>query len=181
MAAVNYYFRDKQQLYGAVLQYAQRYAIKTFPPDAGLNDEATPEERLDAYVRSFLRRLTDEGRPAWHGLLMIREITEPTPALDQLVENSIRPLFDLLSAIIVDVLGPQASQKQIRLCASSIVGQCMHFQVSRAVLQRLNPELRYDAEGLDAIARHVVRFSLGALQSMRKGRPVTSGKEPAEN
>lgn len=181
IAAVNYYFRDKQRLYAAVLQYAQRYAIETYPPTGGLDDDATAEQRLDAYVRSFLRRLTNEGRPAWHGLLMIREIAEPTEALDELVEQSFKPLYDRLTAIIVDVLGPHASPERIRFCASSIVGQCMHFQVSREVLRRLNPDLRYDTEGLDAIARHVVRFSLGALKSLRNGKSQTIENEAAGN
>jgi hypothetical protein len=162
-----------------VLQYAQRYAIETYPTTGGLDGEATAEQRLDAYVRSFLKRLTDKGRPAWHGLLMIREIAEPTEALDHLVEQSFKPLYERLSAIIVDILGPHASQERIRFCASSIVGQCMHFQVSREVLQRLNPGLRYDAEGLDAIARHVVRFSLGALMSLRNGQSHTGENETA--
>ncbi len=168
IAAVNYHFRDKEQLYGAVLQYAHRHAIESHPPEGGLGPDATPEERLDAFVRSLLRRLTDTGRPSWHGLLMIREITQPTAALDTLVEGSMRPLYEYVCAIVSGLLGPKAEPPRVRLCASSVIGQCMHFQVSREILLRLNPDITYDADGMEAIARHIVQFSLAAIRCLRE-------------
>jgi AcrR family transcriptional regulator len=167
VAAVNYHFRDKQQLYAAVLQYAHRYATEMYPPDGGIEPTAPGEERLAGYIRAFVRRLTDQGRPSWHGLLMIREITEPTDALDELVEQSVRPQYNLLCSIVSQLLGPRVSTPQVRMCASSIVGQCMHFQVSRQVLSRLNPDLHYDDGGLAGIADHILRFSLAAIQCLR--------------
>jgi AcrR family transcriptional regulator len=35
LAAVNYHFGDKERLYGAVLQYALRYALQKYPPTLG--------------------------------------------------------------------------------------------------------------------------------------------------
>ncbi|MBI4581395.1 MAG: DUF1956 domain-containing protein, partial [Planctomycetes bacterium] len=155
-------------LYAAVLKYAHRYAIESHPPDGGLPAGASADERLAAFVQSFLRRLTDKGRRAWHGLLMIREITEPTGALDELVEQSIRPQYELLCGIVRDLLGPDTDIKQIRLCASSIVGQCMHFQIAREVLRRLNPDLVHDPAAIETIARHIVEFSLAGIRCRRQ-------------
>src|SRR6058998_1205603 len=69
IAAVNYYFRDKEHLYAAVLQYAQRCADEKYPPDLGLRADATAEERLHTFVKSFLLHIFDEGQPAWHSKL----------------------------------------------------------------------------------------------------------------
>lgn len=167
VAAVNYHFRDKEHLYAAVLRYAHSCALETHPPEGDAGSDSPPEERLRAFVQSFLRRLTDNGRPAWHGVLMIREITSPTAALDSLVEGSVRPLYERLCSIVADLLGPRADLGQVRLCASSVVGQCMHFRVAREVLLRLNPEITYTPENIDAIADHVVRFSLAAIRCFR--------------
>lgn len=167
VAAVNYHFRDKEQLYAAVLEYAHRYALQAHPPDGLLGPNASAEDRLKAFVRSLLLRLIDEGRPAWHGVLMIREITTPTAALDTLVERSVRPLYEQLCSIVGELLGPKADGRCVRLCASSVVGQCMHFRVSREILLRLNPDITYSPENIEAIARHVVRFSLAAIGCLR--------------
>lgn len=168
VAAVNYHFRDKEHLYATVLQNAHRYAVEKHPPDGGLPADAPPEARLEGYVRSFLWRLTDQGRPAWHGLLLIRELSEPTAALDALVDESVRPQFALLHSIVRELLGPKVGHQQMLLCASSIVGQCVHFHLARPILTRLNPGLSFDAQTIENIARHIVRFSRAGIRCLRE-------------
>src|ERR1700757_4388292 len=60
IAAVNYHFGDKEQLYRAVLQETYRAAVAKYPADLGLSSRATPEERLRAFVYSFLMRIFSE-------------------------------------------------------------------------------------------------------------------------
>ena len=168
IATVNYYFGSKEKLYSAVLQYSLIAAIKKYPPDLGLGENATPEDRLEAFVQSLMLRLLDEGRPAWHGKLMSREIVEPTFALDALVKEVIRPLSGRLQSIVGAVLGPRASQEEIRLCAESISGQCLHYRHARAVIARLYPEQKYSRDGLKRLGDHITRFSLAALKQFKK-------------
>src|SRR5882672_8263904 len=54
IAAVNYHFGDKESLYAEVLRHALHRARQKYPPDLGLGPKATPEERLHAFVHSFL-------------------------------------------------------------------------------------------------------------------------------
>jgi hypothetical protein len=44
--------------------------------------DLSPEQRLHAFVRTFLVGILDTGRPVWHAKLMAREIAEPTDVLD---------------------------------------------------------------------------------------------------
>src|ERR1700749_925116 len=57
IAAVNYHFGDKEELYRALLKDSYRAAIAKYPPDFGLPPRATPEQRLRAFVYSFLLRI----------------------------------------------------------------------------------------------------------------------------
>ncbi len=164
VATVNYYFGGKEKLYSAVLQYSLSAAMKKYPPDLGLTDKATAQEHLRAFVLSLVLRLLDKGRPAWHGRLMAREMAEPTFALDRLVDEVIRPLYGRLESIVGALLGRRASREEIRLCAQSIIGQCVHQGRARAVIARLYPEQRYSQNGVKALADHITRFSLGALR-----------------
>ena len=46
LGSMNYHFRDKIGLYTAVLEHAFRSANEKYPPDLGIGDGATPEEKL---------------------------------------------------------------------------------------------------------------------------------------
>src|SRR5258705_6626977 len=124
-AAVNYYFGDKERLYLAVLEHAHATALDRYPPDLGTTPTSSADERLRAFVRSFLLRILDDGVPAWLGKLMAREMIEPTAALDGLVERVMRPLFTRLVGIVGELAGDRADPQHVRLCAQSVVGQCI--------------------------------------------------------
>lgn len=169
VAAVNYHFRGKAGLYTEVLTYGAHQAILNFPPDAGLGPDPLPEERLHAFIHSFLCRFLDERQQgSWHSTLCAREMVEPTKALDSVVRQIIRPMAEQLEAIVRLCLGPKAPTLQVRHCAMSIVGQCLHYYHSRAVIERLYGASRYDAAEIRALADHITRFSLAALQALRR-------------
>ncbi len=166
IAAVNYHFGDKQQLYGAVLRYAHRCALVTSPPYPDFSPDASSEQQLTDFIRFFLQRILDEGRPAWHGKLMAREISAPTEALDKLVEEQIRPQHEYLEALVRDLLGPAATPQQADLCVWSILGQCLFYRHSQPVVLRLHPEHQYTPEEISRLADHITSFSLCAIRDM---------------
>lgn len=166
VAAVNYYFGDKESLYSAVLQHTFRSAVKKYPPDLGLGEDATPEERLHAFVLSFLCRILDEGRPAWHGQLVAREMAEPTRALDHLAQDVIRPMHDRLGKVVRELIGEKASSERlVRRCVLSVIGQVLFYHYSRAVFAKLYPE-DYARMDIASLASHITRFSLNAIRGM---------------
>jgi AcrR family transcriptional regulator len=144
IAAVNYHFGGKEGLYAEVLRHAHASAFEKYPPDMGLKPGATPRQRLHAFVRSFLLRVLDDGRPAWHGKLMVREIADPTSALEAIVRDGIRPHFATLRGIVADLLGPKlaADPERVRFAAWSVVGQCLFYFVGRPVSSSSPPRRR---------------------------------------
>src|SRR6476620_9432691 len=54
VAAVNYYFRDKEGLYTTCLAQWAQTALEKYPPLLGLSEDAPPERRFAAFVHSFL-------------------------------------------------------------------------------------------------------------------------------
>ncbi|MGQ3683696.1 MAG: CerR family C-terminal domain-containing protein [Candidatus Loosdrechtia sp.] len=173
VASVNYHFRNKNALYVAVLQYAHQCAVRKYPPDSGLRKEATAKERLRAFIRSLLLRFLDEGRTAWYGKLIAREMTEPTPALEILVEKEIRPLSRQLEFIVRELLNSPASDDLIQLCVRSILAQCIFYHHVRPVIDRLYPDQKYRPHDIERLADHITRFSLGAIKELKKQNTVT--------
>lgn len=168
VAAVHYHFGDKEGLYKALLVEAFEAGLKRYPPHMHLGSEASGDQRLYAFIHSFLLRMLGGERFAWCGKLMARELHEPTEALDHIVERYILPLSEQLRSIVAEVLGNGAkpTDKRTLFCAMSVVGQCQYVFRSRSVVGRLIPSMRFDDAGIAALARHIADFSLSALKNM---------------
>jgi AcrR family transcriptional regulator len=165
VAAVNYHFGDKEGLYSEVFKHALHSAEKKYPPDLGLGEEAPPEDRLQAFIKSILYRCLDEGRPAWHGKLMLREIVEPTAALSQVVDNTIRPLHARLRTIVHELLDRDADDEEVQLCAMSIVGQCVYYYHARPIFERVYGQT-YGPNDIERLSDHITAFSLEAIKGL---------------
>lgn len=168
IAAVNYHFGDKEELYRAVLKDSYHAAIAKYPPDFGLPPRATPEQRLRAFIHSFLLRVFSDAPSARHGKLMAREMIEPTGALDSIVKDGIRPMSAVMMSIVDDLLGRKTSEKTKRLCAMSIVSQVLFYHHCRPVVLRLFPEMKFDEKTIGELTDHITGFSLAALKHPAK-------------
>jgi TetR/AcrR family transcriptional regulator, regulator of cefoperazone and chloramphenicol sensitivity len=177
IAAVHYHFGDKEALYEAVLEFTARQALAEFPIGGGVGADATPAEKLGAFVRNYLERLLNEGRPAWFGRVLAREMAEPTRALDRLAETFARPQFLRLREIVTELLGPAATEQSVRWCAFSVVGQCLFHKHARPMIARLVPEQGYNPADRAQIAAHITAFSLGAIAALRADIERTGGAQ----
>ena len=172
IAAVNYHFGDKEALYGEVLRYAQQQAFEKYPPLLGVTADSPPEEKLRAFIHSFLLRIFDRGPVAWFGKIMVREMIEPTGALDSLLKERIRPMADQLLGTVAEILDCPPTDKKVRLCSFSVVSQCVFYHHCRTVISRLFPEQALDAEAAEQLADHITRFSLAAMKQLPEPKPA---------
>jgi AcrR family transcriptional regulator len=168
VASVKYYFGGKKRLYEELLRYSFEESLRNYPPDPGLPADASPTDRLRAFIRSYLMRLHDEGRSSWFGKLMTREMFEPTEALDQIVEQAIRPLALMLRELVRQLAGAELNAGEVLLCGVSIAAQCQHFYRARAVVTRVYPELRLDRQGIEDLTDHILAFSLAAIRGYKR-------------
>jgi AcrR family transcriptional regulator len=170
VASTAYHFGNKEGLYAAVFEYAERRMAELQPPHSGPGegeDGTLPaDERLRRHVGAFLTRLLDPRRPAWFARLLAREMIEPTPALDRLVRRRMRANHEQLATILRELLGPDASNEDVRLCTLSVVAQCTFYRHSAPIVARLYPELA-PAREIERIAAHITRFSLAAVRDLR--------------
>lgn len=168
IAAVNYHFRNKKGLYLAVLKNYQETAFRNYPPDMGISKTQKPEEKLREYIRSFLKRIMDDGHPTWFGRLLAREFTEPTWAFDILLEETIRPSFQLLTEIVAELTGKSPKERIVRLYSMSIVGQCLYFRHSHPVITRLYPGESFGPQQVNTLTKHITQFSLYGLKHQKR-------------
>ena len=163
IAGVNYHFGDKQRLYSEVLQFAHACAAPIEEVRKILAAPVAPAEKLGLFVHEFLQSVLASGRPAWAGRLMAREMVEPTEALDEIVEQQIRPKFAVLRELVAAILGVPAEHAAVRWYAASVIAQCLFWHNNRAIIERLYPDLRANEGYITFLAEHVTRFSLAGM------------------
>lgn len=178
IASVNYYFGDKAGLYAEVLRHTHATARAKYPLECSA--ELSQEDSLRVFVRMFMTKILDEGRPAWHGKLMAREMVEPTKALDEIVEISIRPTWVALTRIVAKLVAREPGDLLVRDCSASVIGQCLMFCHCRPVIDRLFPQSRYTPEQIARLNEHIVQFSLQAIDGLREIAPPRRGRSPKQ-
>jgi TetR/AcrR family transcriptional regulator, regulator of cefoperazone and chloramphenicol sensitivity len=168
VAAINYHFGGKKNLYGTVLKYWRAKAFEKYPIDPASLSHDTPETRLIAFVRALLFRTLDQGEGSRFARLMAREFIQPTGGLDIMIEDTIRPLFAFLSGTVRELLGEKADENTVVLCCVSVVGQVFQFYVGRHVMRELLNRESLNTQEIEAIAQHIARFSLYGIKAIAR-------------
>src|SRR6202162_1434660 len=116
VAAVNYHFGDKLGLYREVLQLAAEALRSTTEAAKESAAGGAAEEKLRRFVHVHLRRMLGAERDDWIHRLINREIADPTPALDTLVDHGLRPRLEYLSNIVAEMLDCPAQDPRVMRC-----------------------------------------------------------------
>jgi AcrR family transcriptional regulator len=166
VAAVNYYFGGKKNLYLAVLKALRTRVLEKHPMN--LHDPATqpPDERLYVFIRTLLSRILDEEEGSRFAKLMAQELIQPTDAFNQIIEDIINPSFAFLSAAVLQLFGKPMSKEKAGLCCLSIVSQIFYFYMSKHVIRKLFDREHFGEWEINAVAKHITRFSLYAIDRM---------------
>jgi len=167
IAAVNYYYGDKETLYLEATNYALGLLEDKLRPRDTPPPDASAEQVLKEFITRFLTGLLGD-RPAWHSKLMARELIEPTAFLDRAIEEVCRPHMQQLTSIVRRIVGTDASPEAMHMCCNSIVGQCVIYVHSRPVLARLYPQDVTTPEFVERLADHIARFSLAGLKELSR-------------
>ena len=167
VAAVNYYFRDKLGLYKEVVLMAADAMHRMKLDVISAAEPQAPEERLRTYIRLTLHHLLDPREESWMEKLIARETTDPTPALDLIIEKGIRPTSERSGRMIADLLGTQLNDWRVWQCFLSVQGQLLFYKTSMPVSMRMAPPgFKYTPEIIDALAEHIFQFSLAGIRAI---------------
>jgi TetR/AcrR family transcriptional regulator, regulator of cefoperazone and chloramphenicol sensitivity len=159
VAAVNYHFGDKEQLYVQVVLDAHRCGSEA----EGQGESESPSEQLRDFIHHFLCRVLAINDPDdWRHRLLLREMLHPTSASDVVIREMIRPKFERLSGILRRFC-PAADDRKLNALAFSVIGQCLHYKMARAINERLIGVEAFRALDLDYLTDHITSFCLAAL------------------
>ena len=162
VAMVNYYFRSKEALYLAVIDFARRtdrFALA----DESLDKSLPPLDRLRAAIEMLVSNLLKPGRTSMLTRLIAWELVAPSFAIETIAERDIQPQHRFFAGLIRDITGDALDDDEVQRCVFSIIGQAVFYANGQRVHELAAPDITYDEEGIKRIAEHIYRFSSAAL------------------
>lgn len=170
VAAVNYHFGSKDNLYAAMLDHYMCTCAAAYPLDAGVAPGSPPEVRLRAFVHGLLMRLlgeSDNPVSQAHGKLVTLELMDASPAFEGILRDHITPVNDLLAEILTELLGPAANDCEImRICIQATFGHIMFHFSGRAATIHFDGATEITPAVLERIADGITRFTLGGVAAL---------------
>ena len=177
LAAVNYYFGDKERLYIEAVKHARRLREKQAPlPE--WTASTPPQEKLGQFVLTLLQRMLCEPGDPWQTRLIMREIMEPTKACEEMVQEAFQPFFQILIDILSDMMPAETPKHSVHQWALSVIGQCFYYRANAKILTMLidEEELRseFSVEKLSTHITDVILRGLGHHPPLSSEKTVTT-------
>lgn len=166
IAAVNYYFGGKDNLYREMfrrrLRALREERIESIRRAVD-QDGATPslEGLLRAFITTFLRPLADESADRFYFQLISRELVDPHLSPDIFLAEMIEPVQNAWTHAVRAVM-PDLDERSARLCFHALVGQLLHVVKVQKLLGSQGQKEQWSAQEL---VEHIVRFSVGGIRA----------------
>jgi len=170
IAAVNYYFGSKENLYLEVFREQCRKMRERNRDFEVLVEDGerplTPDEAGEA-IRRFIAATMDSllGQRESERLfgLMVREMSQPTTAMEMVLSEIVGPRHRTLVSLVEKACPSLAGRPEATLHALSIVGQCLYYRLCSPVALRLIKRRGMTPSLVETLAEHIAAFSLKAL------------------
>ncbi|MBT3380704.1 MAG: TetR/AcrR family transcriptional regulator [Lentisphaerae bacterium] len=168
IAAINYYFGSKEELYAKVWSRAfeQMHEAHGVAPGEGM----PPEDALMAIVRARLEGVFDEGPGGHFAKIIFHSVHEHGhETTRKQFDRDLKPMMERFHRVVQGVLGPKATEMHVSSCAFSIHSQCVHLNVARrqgighGILADRNPP----PESQEKLIRMMLTFVAGGVRHMR--------------
>ena len=172
VAAVNYHFGSKDALYAEVWRQTFETFMQTYPLDGALPADAPPEDRLFARVHALLQRVFDDGRVGQCFRIGLRELVNPSAALENTKRELIGPHRKRTQALVRELLGPEASDEDVLFCEVSIINQCLSVNFFKERRNFVLGREHMSQTAVENLARHITVFSLGGIRAVREAIPT---------
>jgi AcrR family transcriptional regulator len=185
VAAINYHFGGKKDLYHAIFETTldadePRFqevmeTLQTLINNAH-GDRAQLAAAVGVFVRSMLGHLAADDQKGWFGVLIIRELTFPSAAFDLIYTRRAEPLERMLAKIISAVNGESARSPQVRILAHAVIGMIFNLGISRSILWRLMNWDGYTTERVAHIGSIVTELICNAIMIVPASVAPSSGE-----
>ena len=168
VAAVNYHFGSKENLYTEVLRHVATRKMRRSHAEYRAAMEGARSRRdlslvVEEFISDWFLSYFPPEEPAWHVRLMMRTLLEPSPSLQRIVDQVFRPDHSELEGLLRAVC-PGMTEEQARFCAFTLSAQITFFIMAKAPILLFLRMRDYDPAFLESACGHVTRVFFATLR-----------------
>ena len=169
VAAVNYHFGDKLGLYREVLQVGIDAIRAANEAGRRAGERQPPDEQVRRFLIVWVTRLLTPGHEVLHRLMQ-RELQDPTPAFDDLVDAVVRPRLEYLSVVVAKMLGCDPKDQIVLRCVAAAQAPAVAY-LPNPIAARLGFTRPQTAAQIDEVAHHIAEFAIGGIRAVARRVP----------
>jgi AcrR family transcriptional regulator len=167
LAAINYHFGSKENLYIESWKYSFEKSMEKHPPEGGALPNDPAEKRMKGRILSFLQRIAD---PETHDIdIILKEMANPTGLLTEVIASTIELVDRDFISTLKELMGEGSSEELIGFCHMSLLSMCFGPMLH---LRSVNEDDRTPRSGImpldlgvENLADHIIKFTLAGIRS----------------
>ncbi len=172
LGAIKYYFGSKKELYREVLIQSHIEIINAEPPPR-IDQTGSPEEALRAWIVFILRlALLRRKKHPYLSRLMIREIVNPSFALDELVEKVFKGVREQLSATVLLLTADGRDRRSAEELTNIIIMLCVQQEMGRSIFERAGFPPPESEQEVSELAGKIHRFVSAGIRTWAETAPA---------
>ena len=171
LAAVNYHFGSKQNLYAAMFRRQFEKMIQVNLDAISLvmsRPEVTLEHLLAAVIGPPIRRVNEGETNTQVMRLLVREVLNKRMDPDYIIRDMKEKMFDCLGRAFKQLV-PELPDEKLILIVCGVDGILLHPYLFMELYMKVMPELT-----VDGLIEHIVRFAAAAIRGYAEGRDKCS-------
>ena len=168
VAAVNYYFGSKENLYYETLKFVVRMSddrpVQVYLDE--LSGGAGPDEALrvlERLIRDKVKICLAGDEPEWHMRLIMRAMMDSRPQLRRLVDGLFRPDFSAMCELLCRCRPGMRPDEAVWL-TFAVMGMIFFYVIERVPILMLLDREGFDAAFTDGVADTIARMVVRALR-----------------
>ncbi|MFK7790918.1 MAG: CerR family C-terminal domain-containing protein [Phycisphaeraceae bacterium] len=164
VAAVNYHFGGKDKLHIAAIDHARQRALQEDLTPVGPKPTGalTAEQKLRRHLHAMLGRAFATGPAGWYLQIVLREMVDPTPAMQHALNDHLGPHQRRLEAIVGQVLSQDPDSDTVKDTASALLATAVYYHACRPAVQHLRSDFEFNADVAERLTNMLMGMVLGA-------------------
>ncbi len=167
LAAINYHFSSKKELYRNVLEavFSGDGNETKMPSGDNIDSREKLEAILHDWIEIFMSRLI--GSPAEEEQrkyrICVHEMLFPSDIFDEVANKYIRRDIELLMGIISSGMPENTERARILIKTFSVLGQCLFYPFHRQLIKNFTRKDIFARENLEMIVNEIAGETLAGL------------------
>jgi AcrR family transcriptional regulator len=173
IASIAYHFGGKEGLRLACAEEIVHRLGQVIHPEALAAGAASPEAALaliETSITAVARFVATRPEANDVAAFMLREMTAPSPALDRIYGEMIRPVHGAMCRLWATAAGGDPESEETRLTVFTIIGQMIYFRICRPIVMKRMEWQQVGPDEAERIAAVLVANLRAMARASREGR-----------